>query len=226
MQTEVKDLNHYMGIAYPVRLTHRLDEDDPYWFAEIPDLPGCMADGATPDEAIADLEHAKALWIENHIADGYDIPEPVDPQGYSGKLSLRIPKSLHRRLADQAKREGVSLNQHIMNVLASQAGAMGQVHGIREVTDRILSSRLNPESHMAMWGRHAAPPIWPGIPPFPFGMGLVDNAGNILLSPGSNIVVVDLGPHTGAAMVTDDIRLDVNNVIMGGRGRTIEVGAE
>ena len=70
------NVEHYMGLDYPVKLTH-LDEDgDVFWLAEIPDLPGCMTDGATPDEAMENLEDAKRLWIETMIEDGFDVPEP------------------------------------------------------------------------------------------------------------------------------------------------------
>ena len=37
---------------------------------------------------------------------------------YSGKISLRIPKSLHKKLAEEAKEEGVSLNQYALYKLS------------------------------------------------------------------------------------------------------------
>ena len=48
----------------------------------------------------------------------------VEPaEGYSGKWQLRAPKSLHRKLADRAKREGVSLNTLILTALAQYVGS-------------------------------------------------------------------------------------------------------
>ena len=48
------------------------------------------------------------------------IPEPDDD--YSGKFVVRIPKSLHKLLVNQSKREGISLNQYVANSLALIAG--------------------------------------------------------------------------------------------------------
>lgn len=51
------------------------DEDDAY-VAEIPELPGCMADGSTYQEAIANAEVVIHEWIETAKELGRPIPEP------------------------------------------------------------------------------------------------------------------------------------------------------
>ncbi len=110
-------------LEYPVELFRRDDEGDRYWVAELPDLPGCVADGDTPDEAIDSLEEAKRLWIEARLENGHPIPEPTDTRGYSGRLLLRMPKSLHRKLAAQSRREGTSLNMYVVSLLSGRASA-------------------------------------------------------------------------------------------------------
>ena len=62
-------------------------------------------------------------WLELVIARGQRIPEPVEAAGYSGKLVVRLPKSLHKKAAYQAARDGVSLNQFIVASIAEQIGA-------------------------------------------------------------------------------------------------------
>jgi antitoxin HicB len=114
-----KGLDYFLNREYEISLSLHTDDDQSYWVAEIPDLPGCVADGQTPDEAVKELEEAKRLWIETQIEDGYEVPEPFESHGFSGKLTLRAPKSLHRRLAKEAKREGVSLNHYIVGQLSS-----------------------------------------------------------------------------------------------------------
>ena len=86
-------------------LTH---EEGGGYLVEFPDLPGCMSDGETVEETIANGEDAKRCWIAAMKEAGRPIPPPsVEPaEGYSGKWQLRAPKSLHRRLAERAKREG------------------------------------------------------------------------------------------------------------------------
>ena len=69
-------VEHYVSLDYPVQLVRQDEDGDVFWLAEIPDLPGCMTDGVTPDEALENLEDAKRLWVETMIEDGFDIPEP------------------------------------------------------------------------------------------------------------------------------------------------------
>ena len=51
-------------------------EDDRAFIAEMPELPGCAADGATLDEALANVQVIAAEWIETARDLGRDIPEP------------------------------------------------------------------------------------------------------------------------------------------------------
>ena len=94
------------------------------YLIEYPDLPGCLSDGETIEEAIANGRDAKAAWIAAMREAGRPVPPPgVDSaEGYSGKWQLRTPKSLHRDLADRARREGVSLNTLAVTLLAQGLG--------------------------------------------------------------------------------------------------------
>lgn len=64
------------------------------------------------------------MWIETEYEDGDPIPLPIYPEEYSGKFNLRIPKSLHRKLAKSATADGVSLNQYV-TMLLSRGDAQG-----------------------------------------------------------------------------------------------------
>ena len=108
-------LDHYFALNYHRRL-YQDDERD--WIVEIDDLPGCVADGKTPDEAIANSREAMRVWMESRIASGLDVPEPSIADDYSGRILLRMPKYIHRRLAIQAQQEGSSLNQYILSLLS------------------------------------------------------------------------------------------------------------
>ena len=50
--------------------------DDERWVADVPDLKGCSAHGATPGEAMAEAQIAIELWIETATERGIPIPEP------------------------------------------------------------------------------------------------------------------------------------------------------
>ena len=89
------------------------------YFAEILELPGCFAQGDTPDEAITNLNEAMEGWFETALAEGQSIPPPLATAGYSGRVLLRLPKSLHKAAARRAEVEGVSLNQYLVAAVAA-----------------------------------------------------------------------------------------------------------
>ena len=120
---ERKPLKYYLSLKYPVTI-HSSPEGG--YVAEIEDLPGCLAQGETLDEAYELIEVARKMWLEVSCEDGQDIPEPRSEQEYSGKFMLRAPKSLHRKLDHMACREGVSLNQYLVATLSE---AVGQSEG-------------------------------------------------------------------------------------------------
>ena len=94
------------------------------YLIEFPDLPGCMSDGETIEEALANGAEAKRDWIAAMREAGRQAPPPtVDvTDAYSGKWVLRTPKSLHRGLAERARQEGVSLNALAVAMLAQGLG--------------------------------------------------------------------------------------------------------
>jgi hypothetical protein len=80
--------------------------------------------GETEEEALEMLRDAMAGWFESALAHGDPIPEPEPPGAtrYSGYITVRMPPSLHRHLAEQARSEGVSLNQWAVTLLARGLG--------------------------------------------------------------------------------------------------------
>jgi len=56
-------------------------EEDAAYIAEVPELAGCMADGSTYQEALAEAETVIGEWIETAQSIGKEIPQP------KGKLS-------------------------------------------------------------------------------------------------------------------------------------------
>lgn len=110
-----KNLKYYLNLDYTIRL--KQNEDSSY-FVEIEELPGCMSEGDTEVEALKMIEDAKRGWIEVALKRKIKIPEP-EKNEFSGKLNVRMPKFLHRRLSYKAREEGISLNTLISTTLAS-----------------------------------------------------------------------------------------------------------
>lgn len=107
---------------YPLELRPLSADEGGGWLATFPDLPGCMADGETPEEAVADARGAFACWMSAHIEDGREVPKPASG-GESGRFVVRTPRSLHMRLAARASQEGVSMNTFVVALIAEGVGA-------------------------------------------------------------------------------------------------------
>ena len=93
------------------------DKSDNDYIAYIEEIPECSAFGSTPEQAIKELKIAYQLWQETSEEKGYPIPRPLNLKDYSGKFVLRLPKSLHKQLAEKAVSENISLNQYALYCL-------------------------------------------------------------------------------------------------------------
>ncbi len=111
-------IKYYFGLPYTIQL---IRNEDGTYFASIKELPGCMTEGDTQQEALEMLDDAKLAWLEIAIEDGEGIslPESMVVKRYSGRFNVRLPKGLHRRLAEDAEAENVSLNSFVTSLLES-----------------------------------------------------------------------------------------------------------
>ena len=120
-----KTLEYYLNLPYTIEFKKDpSDPDKPVWFAEVKELSGCMTEADTLQDVTALIEDAMGVWIQGSLDANLPIPEPRPEQEYSGKFSLRLPKSLHRDLVQVAEREGVSLNQYINMALSRVVGTI------------------------------------------------------------------------------------------------------
>lgn len=115
----MKTIDEYMILPYRMEITP--DTDEGGYVVSFPELNGCLSSGETIEEAVANAQDAKREWLKAAIEDGYSINEPEDSENYSGQFKLRIPKSLHRLLAMQSRREGISMNQYCVYLLSMNA---------------------------------------------------------------------------------------------------------
>lgn len=120
-------------------------EEDGTFRAEVIEFAGCLATATTASRALKKLEDVAESWLMSVLEKGQPVPEPFDGEGeFSGKLVLRIPRSLHRKAAWAAEREGVSLNQFIGTALAETVGE-------RRATRRVFLSFAH--ARVATWTR-------------------------------------------------------------------------
>jgi len=76
-------------------------EEDSAYLVEVPELPGCMADGSTYEEAVENAQMVMSLWIETAVEKGWAIPEPrLGRLGASGEDRSGVEDPIVRSLAN------------------------------------------------------------------------------------------------------------------------------
>ncbi len=121
-----KTIDYYLSLPYRMEIIPDAEEGGyTVWY---PDLPGCLTCSETMEGAIADAQDAKTAWIKAALEDGLEVPLPSeepDLAEFSGQFKLRMPKSLHRALSVNAKKEGISMNQYCVYLLSRNDAAHG-----------------------------------------------------------------------------------------------------
>ena len=112
----MKTIEEYLKLPYKMEIVP--DGDEGGYAVSFPELPGCMTCGDTLESAVKNAVDAKRAWLEAAIEDGTEIKEPERIEDYSGQFKLRIPKSLHKSLAEHSREEGISMNQYCLYLLS------------------------------------------------------------------------------------------------------------
>jgi len=138
--------------------TIRYSDEDRAFIAEVLALPGCVGDGPTPAKALAAVEEVARLWLEAAKDEGRSIPPPDLRKRYGGKLLVRMPQWLHRELDEEAAREGISTNQHVVALLAARGST---VRLLRVLTEEFLGHAKGrrsdlPLSRLVAWADRVA----------------------------------------------------------------------
>ena len=119
--------------AYTHVISPLSSEEGGGFLISFPDLPGCISDGETIEEATHNGRDAFLAWISAQADMGKEIPRPsyrvpeAEPP-MSGKFVQRVPKSLHAKLSVLAKQEGVSLNTMVLTFIAEGVGMREEKH--------------------------------------------------------------------------------------------------
>ena len=135
---EQKGIEYYMGLPYSILLHEVEEEGEKYWIAEVPELPGCKSHGSSVEEAVKSVEEAKKDWILDSLKEGEQVPTPIERESYSGRMLVRMSRSLHRSLALIAEAEKLSLNQLIVTMLAKEAGRLSVLNRVEDKVDNLL----------------------------------------------------------------------------------------
>lgn len=111
----MKTIEEYMRLPYKLEIVR--DTEEGGYVGSYPELRGCITTGQTIAELAANAEDARREWLLTAMEEGIAIPKPAADMEYSGQFKLRIPKALHRSLAQHSKEQGVSMNQYCLYLL-------------------------------------------------------------------------------------------------------------
>jgi predicted HicB family RNase H-like nuclease len=104
--------------AYGIEVRRRTLDGEALFEARVRELPDLTEYADTAEGAYALAVDAIETSARMFAEEGRTLPPPAEPvDEWSGRVTLRVSKSLHRALSDAADVEGCSLNQHIVNVL-------------------------------------------------------------------------------------------------------------
>ena len=101
---------------YRVHLT--FDSERKLFLARCPELEHCTSEGATRAEAIQKLEEEIDAQLANMLSHGVQPPRSVDEEDFSGQVTAKVSKTLHRDLTYQARNEGLELELLVGELLA------------------------------------------------------------------------------------------------------------
>jgi antitoxin HicB len=119
-------VERFIRLPYHLSVVRDGEEKGTPWTASVEEFSGCTSRGKTPDEALNGVQEAMANWIMVALKEGREVPEPRSTSSHSGRLLLRMPRTLHAELTRAAERESVSLNQFITDTLASSVAWRGR----------------------------------------------------------------------------------------------------
>lgn len=122
----MRTLEEYMRLPYRMEIIP--DTIEGGFAVKFPELPGCLTCADTMEEAVRNAEDCKREWLAAAIEDRTPIPEPMTDEDYSGQFKLRIPKSLHKSLAEHSKAEGISMNQYCLYLLTKNDAVFHQTN--------------------------------------------------------------------------------------------------
>lgn len=106
--------------AYQFTVRPLSKEEGGGYLVEYPDIPGCMSDGETIEEAIANGREALRDCLDVLRESGHKAPKP---EVAAAQWRQRLPRTLYSKLTKQAESEGVSINSYVTAIIAEAIGA-------------------------------------------------------------------------------------------------------
>ncbi len=156
----MKESNKYTALVRP-----EIEDGDLTYEAVFKEFGrSAIGTGSTPAQALSNLYKNGDALLELLREAGKEVPEPEDPPewlSYSGKMTVRMPKSLHWKLHMLSGDEGVSLNTLVVSILAW--GAEQKHCDLTPISSRMINLKVN-HHFQINWTRAPGSPFIAEVP--------------------------------------------------------------
>lgn len=139
--------NKYTPDDYTVSVRRELVDGELLFVARVAEFSDVVMYGDTKEEVLSLVDESLKTLIAMHVQMHHDLPVPLSiqeqAQSYSGRVTLRMGKHLHRKIAQQADIEGVSLNQYIIERISEETGKCVVKYHVADMLTSFLRSNAN-----------------------------------------------------------------------------------
>lgn len=121
---------------YTISVRREMMDGESYWVARVEELPDILEFGQTKDEAYNLAIDTIITGQEMCLSEGIHFPSPkkFEEHQTSGRVTLRLPKSLHHKCIIESEKEGVSINTYIVTCISSY-----QQVAYKSISDEIIN---------------------------------------------------------------------------------------
>jgi len=129
-------------MKYPYNAYMMCVQGHSFWVAESKSLKGCAGQGNTADEAVAELELNEEEWLKTAKEYGLTIPavQYETEESYSGNFTVRVSPSVHQAASEEAKKQGISLNQYVNDAIVEKNTKSLYEEGIKKGLEVVKQS--------------------------------------------------------------------------------------
>ncbi len=122
-------------------------DEDKAFIATIPQIKGLSAVGDTREKSLSELRIAAQAYFEAFKASGKSLPPAEKVKPFSGQLRIRMPKSLHAALSQEADDENISLNTYIVTLLSErhiEKKLLNRMEAFKDLYEKINVDKTSP----------------------------------------------------------------------------------
>lgn len=142
----MKNIDELMKLNYAISIQKVIDDGDEYFAVSYPELPGLTIYADSINEGLEELDEAKLEWFHAAIDSGVEIPKPKKDVSASGRVTLRLPKSLHSEIKERAKLEEVSLNSYLNYLISTGLRVVDVENTGKKITEKV--SKTSPHEDL------------------------------------------------------------------------------